>query len=301
MPWFRGNLHCHTTNSDGDASPAEVARFYKRAGFDFLCITDHNHLTRASEYGRRDPDFLAIPSSEYTGLREGFAHVNGLGLSGPFQPTRIQGVVQTLQQGVDQALSRGGVAMLNHPNWEWCFGAREMALVRGAHLFELYNGAHTSNNEGSPSRPGTEAMWDELLSRGIRLWGAGSDDCHSIGPPFSPFKDPPCSAWSVVQARQLSLPAILDSLKKGRFYASTRVELDSLKVTREGISLKIDAWNKMDYYTQFIGRRGKLLAEVEGPNPSYRFKGTEGYVRARVLSSDKHKAWTQPVFLEPAA
>jgi hypothetical protein len=298
MPWYRGNLHCHTTNSDGDSNPAEVAKIYKDAGFNFLCITDHNHLTLAPEYGPQDPSFLAIPSSEYTGLTERFAHVNGLGLSKPFAPTEIKGVLQTLQEGVDQAVAQGAVAMLNHPNWEWCYGAKEMAAIRGAQLFELYNGAHNSSNDGTPSRPSTEAMWDELLSQGIRLWGAGSDDCHSQKAPFSPFKDPPFSAWTVVQAKELSQDAILTALRQGQFYASTRIELNSLKADREGLHLEIDAWNQMDYYTRFIGRGGKLLAEVEGPAPSYRFKGDEGYVRANIFCSDKHRAWTQPVFLE---
>jgi len=55
MPWYRGNLHCHSTNSDGDSSPAFLAKFYKDAGFDFLCITDHNHLTLPRNAGRRIP------------------------------------------------------------------------------------------------------------------------------------------------------------------------------------------------------------------------------------------------------
>lgn len=297
MPWYRGNLHCHSSNSDGDTKPAEVARIYKQAGFDFLCITDHNYLTLASECGRRDSKFLLIPSSEYSGLAEKSTHVNGLGLSRPFEPTKVKGVVATLQEGVDQALERGAVAMLNHPNWEWNFGAREMAQVRGANLFELHNGAYNSNNEGAPGHPGTEAIWDELLSRGLRIWGAGSDDCHSHQEPFSPFKDLRFSAWTVVQARELSQKAILDSLRRGRFYASTLLELDSYRVTREGISIKIDAWPHLHYFTHFIGRGGRLLAEVEGASASYRFKGNEGYVRARIFCSDKHKAWTQPVFL----
>jgi hypothetical protein len=298
MPFYRGNLHVHTTNSDGDASPAEVAKFYKDAGFQFLCISDHNHLTLASEYGPADPSFLALPSSEYTGLVEGNTHVNGLGLLKPFEPTRVNGIVATLQEGVDQCNAQGAAAMLNHPNWEWNFGAKEMMQVKGAHLFELCNNSHTSMNEGSPGRPGLEAVWDEMLSQGHLIWGAGSDDCHSHKPPFSPFKDPPCSAWSVVQAGELSLAAIVNALKLGHFYISTRTEFKAMETTRQGISLEIDAWNTMHYYTRFSGRGGKLLAEVEGPKPSYRFKGDEGYVRAKVLCSDKHVAWTQPVFLD---
>ena len=40
-PWLRCALHAHTTNSDGEASPAALAAHYERAGYDVLCITDH--------------------------------------------------------------------------------------------------------------------------------------------------------------------------------------------------------------------------------------------------------------------
>jgi hypothetical protein len=42
---FRGQLHAHTTNSDGTQSPAGVVAAYKKAGYDFVAITDHNHNT----------------------------------------------------------------------------------------------------------------------------------------------------------------------------------------------------------------------------------------------------------------
>jgi predicted metal-dependent phosphoesterase TrpH len=34
--WFKGNLHTHTTLSDGDAPPDIVAAWYEQHGYDFL-------------------------------------------------------------------------------------------------------------------------------------------------------------------------------------------------------------------------------------------------------------------------
>ncbi|HEX3000373.1 MAG TPA: hypothetical protein VHR86_09090, partial [Armatimonadota bacterium] len=42
--WFRGQLHCHTYLSDGQAFPEQVAAIYKQRGYNFLAITDHNHF-----------------------------------------------------------------------------------------------------------------------------------------------------------------------------------------------------------------------------------------------------------------
>ena len=43
--WLRCQLHSHTVNSDGDASPAELVAHYADAGFDVLAITDHHFVT----------------------------------------------------------------------------------------------------------------------------------------------------------------------------------------------------------------------------------------------------------------
>jgi hypothetical protein len=41
MPLLRGNLHAHTTFSDGLRTPAGLVEEYERRGYDFLAITDH--------------------------------------------------------------------------------------------------------------------------------------------------------------------------------------------------------------------------------------------------------------------
>jgi hypothetical protein len=41
---LRGNLHAHTTFSDGVLSPHRLVEAYERLGYDFLAITDHDDL-----------------------------------------------------------------------------------------------------------------------------------------------------------------------------------------------------------------------------------------------------------------
>jgi hypothetical protein len=41
---LRGNLHAHTTFSDGALSPHRLVEAYERLGYDFLAITDHDDL-----------------------------------------------------------------------------------------------------------------------------------------------------------------------------------------------------------------------------------------------------------------
>ena len=38
--WLEGNTHTHTTNSDGDTAPVQVARWYKSTRYNFLVLSE---------------------------------------------------------------------------------------------------------------------------------------------------------------------------------------------------------------------------------------------------------------------
>ena len=67
--WYKGNLHTHTVNSDGDSTPHEVASWYREHGYQFLVLSDHNHLTDITGlnalHAAREK-FLLIPGEEVT-------------------------------------------------------------------------------------------------------------------------------------------------------------------------------------------------------------------------------------------
>ena len=68
--WWRGNTHTHTLWSDGDDFPEAVADWYKRNGYHFLAITDHNTLASAERWV---PIPARGPAREaYTKYRERF-------------------------------------------------------------------------------------------------------------------------------------------------------------------------------------------------------------------------------------
>lgn len=48
-PFLKGNLHAHSTVSDGRLTPSLLASCYKGHGYDFIAITDHNVF---SSYGQ---------------------------------------------------------------------------------------------------------------------------------------------------------------------------------------------------------------------------------------------------------
>ncbi len=48
--FYKGNLHTHTLWSDGDDYPEMVADWYKRHGYQFLALTDHNVLSESERW-----------------------------------------------------------------------------------------------------------------------------------------------------------------------------------------------------------------------------------------------------------
>jgi predicted metal-dependent phosphoesterase TrpH len=53
MPLLRGNLHAHTTFSDGVRTPQALVEEYEARGYDFLAITDHEDHENWVEPGYR--------------------------------------------------------------------------------------------------------------------------------------------------------------------------------------------------------------------------------------------------------
>ena len=117
LHWFKGNIHTHTNRSDGDSEPDVVVRWYRRNAYDFLVISDHNHLTlldHQAKSGRfRKP--LLIPGEEVSlNLNNGTGitavHVNGIGIKGFVEPIDAVDVVSTLQANIDAVRNAGGIA-----------------------------------------------------------------------------------------------------------------------------------------------------------------------------------------------
>ena len=48
--WYKGNLHMHTTLSDGKITPEEAYDIYWEKGYDFIAMTDHRKPSGVGVY-----------------------------------------------------------------------------------------------------------------------------------------------------------------------------------------------------------------------------------------------------------
>ena len=296
--WYKGNTHAHTTNSDGDSTPEEVVKWYRDNGYNFLVVTDHEHITPVAPlnnaFGKTD-EFLVISGQEITDSAGGKPqHVNALGIGTVTMPKKQTGSLQNLQANIDAAIALGGVPQINHPNFGWALTADTIAKTKGVMLFELFNGHFLVNNMGGGGSPSTEQIWDAVLSSGRLIYGTATDDVHTVRKLGDRASATPGHGWVMVRASELTPKGILDALTRGDFYASTGVELESYSADAKTVSVKVKEKRGSKYRIQFIGRNGKLLQEVPSNSAVHRFKRDEGYIRVKVLESNGTVAWTQP-------
>ena len=297
--WFKGNLHTHTLNSDGDSTPDEVVRWYREHGYDFLVLTDHNFITEVdglnAVQGARQVPGGARRRGHQPRRRQADSR-EWLRPRRLVDPPNASTVVTMVQGMVDGIRAASGVPSVNHPNFGWAISADELASVQRTKLFELYNGHPLVNNVGGGGVPGLEEVWDRLLSSGKLLYGIAVDDAHHFKRPWDPDRIVARSRVGLCAKRGARAAAAgrgpgargLLLVHRGRSRRGGRWRPNRLRVsvTQAGTS---------KYRIQFIGRGGRVLQEVAAAEGTYTFKGDEGYVRAKVLESNGAVAWTQPV------
>ena len=104
----RGAIHVHTRRSDGTGTVEEVAAAARRAGLQFVIITDHGDATRGSDVPVYRSGVLSIDAVEIS-TNEG--HVVALAL--PQSPYPLGGEVRDVLEDVRRM---GGMSIAAHPD-----------------------------------------------------------------------------------------------------------------------------------------------------------------------------------------
>lgn len=272
--WLRGNLHTHTTRSDGVLSPQETVQKYKALWYDFLMLSDHDTLGEPETLDSQG--MLLIRGNEITGDGSHLLHV-GATRKIPACPDR--------QQVIDAINADTGLAILCHPSWQEHYNhypyEQLLALTDYAGI-EILNGVCMSQ----PGEARATDKWDRLLSAGKRVWGYGNDDTHWL----NDYR----LAWTVVRARERSVPAILEALKNGSCYVSSGVEIQQVRCTGSVLHVFAPTAQAMAVYGDYGARLHYQLGnEVYFDVANL----ANSYVRVECYGSGGQMAWTQPIFI----
>jgi len=288
--FYKGNLHAHSTNSDGALTPEEVIRTYRDNGYDFVSITDHfmNKFDWpvTDTTNLRDEKFTTLLGAELHGggMENGeLWHIVANGLPEDFEPQHPN------EDGAEiaaRALHAGAFITVGHPAWNGVT-LKDIGKLEDFDAIEIYNHGHANDCD----RGNGWMIADTLATRGVRFSTTAADDAH--------FKHRPDTfgGWVHVKAESLDPDALLESLKEGKYYASTGPEIYNVEFTDDEIIIECSP-----AIAVFGGGRGSVRAFERGDGltkvrlPLAPF--LNAFCRITVLDEKGLRAWTSPIWLD---
>ncbi len=293
--WYKGNLHTHTTNSDGRKSPEDVIALYRAHGYDFLALTDH---WKRSETSMTDDGMLLLSGVEYNingaDIIKGVFHIVCIGAKGD---PASEWTEQTLTaQNVIHAIhAHGGLAILAHPAWSMNTVDQIMSL-EDIDATEIYNSV-----SGLPynCRPDSGIVIDQCAARGRALPCTAADDSHF-------YCGEECYSYIYVQADALTEDSLLDAIRAGRFYA-TQGPRFSITVTEDA-----DAHTKtvmvscaqpegaapiktVVFYTGSVWCSGRSVNGDTVTEASFVMQEKDRFVRVECIDTDGRRGFGTPI------
>ncbi|MFD1510602.1 PHP domain-containing protein [Lacimonas salitolerans] len=293
--FWRGNLHTHSTRSDGALDPAEVCRRYKAEGYDFIALTDHfvgcfgYPIVDTTAY--RTDGFTTLLGAElHSGAMENgeLWHILAVGLPPEFMPGNAPGFrpvagQETGPELAARARAAGAFVAIAHPQWSGMTLA-DARSIDAAHAVEIYN----HGCEVGAARPDGSALADLLLSEGRALTLCATDDAHFTEPDHF-------GGWVMVRAEQNSPELLLAALKAGEYYSTQGPELRG--ITLEGNVLTVASTAVLSVIVQGAGSAAQA---VHGQSMTLsrqrldRFQGSD-WIRVTVIDSAGRRAWSNPI------
>ena len=292
---FRGNLHGHSIHSDGRETTDEVVRFYREAGYDFTCLSDHLWTDRrfcaetVNDSSAFDSEaFITIISAEihcpgklYD--QDGLWHIVANGLPTDFA---VASQTETGPELVRRAVDAGAFVTIAHPEWYALTTEEARSLAEaGAHGVEIYN--HTSAI--GAARGGGIATLDQLANEGFRMHLTATDDSHMV--PEDGF-----GGWVMVAADALESNAIITALKAGAFYSSCGPDFTGIEVDGGQLHVTTSPVNRI-----ILAGSGHRAWKEQGAgltSASFDLDQVDvEYIRLVITDADGHDAWSNIFWL----
>lgn len=296
--FYRGNLHTHSTRSDGAIDPQEVCRRYRAEGYDFIALTDHfvglfdYPITDTSDF--RKEGFTTIFGAElHTGTMENghLWHLLAVGLPSDFAPPdaphfRPVNGSESAASIAQRARDVGAFVAIAHPHWSGLTEA-DARSITAAHAVEIYNHGCVVNNDRGEGL----LTLEHLLNEGRHLNLIATDDAHFKSPDYF-------GGWVMVKAEGNTPEALLEALKSGAYYSSTGPEIRDIRIT--GTSVEVDCTAVVSILVQGHGSqmtylRGETM--TTGHLSLERLAGSS-WIRITVIDRAGKRAWSNPIWID---
>jgi hypothetical protein len=189
-----------------------------------------------------------------------------------------------LQPYLDEIHRNNNLTIYCHPGWSTT-AAEEFEHLKGNIAMEVWN-SHCAKFYDSDN---DALYWDQLLRKGIRIWGVATDDTHGY--------DAICEGWVRVNAEK-NVKSVLKALEEGAFYASCGPEIYDFYVEDNKAVIKCSPVKRIRFHygyspNEVLIAKDELLTSGEG-----RITDAYTYIRASVVDEQGRIAWTNPIYLK---
>lgn len=294
--FWRGNLHTHSTLSDGVLSPEAVVEAYKAAGYDFMMLSEH-FLDRfswpiADTRRLRSNRFTTLIGAElhapHTSVGE-LWHIVAAGLPLDFP------ACEPAETGVDvarRAVAAGAFVGIAHPAWSQ-LTIEDGRAIDCAHAVEIYNhGCAVDCDRGDGWY-----LLDQLLNEGRHLTAFATDDAHFA-------TEDHFGGWVHVKSDSLDPEALLEALKRGHYYSSQGPVIHTMNLSGTELSVECSPVNTIVVAcgnSRTVHRAGRAITsatlDLENLKQSWLpLKKDSPWFRLTVIDQGGRRAWTNPVW-----
>ena len=298
--FWRGNLHTHSTLSDGALAPEQVIAAYQRARYDFVQLSEH-FMARfnwpiADTRRWRSNNFTTLIGAELhapaTTIGE-LWHILATGLPLDFAPPAPE---ETGPQLAARASAQGAFVAIAHPAWSQLTIEDGRALA-GVDAVEIYNhGGAVENDRGDGFY-----LMDPLLSEGRGLTGVATDDAH-----FSHGEHDAFGGFVEVKAESLEPAALLRALKAGDFYSSQGPRIDDLSISAGECRVDCSPARAITLVTgtsRALVRVGQQIThatfDLTDLAQTARAPGAKAaWARVTIIDAGGRRAWANPIWLD---
>lgn len=274
--WLPGTLHAHGDRTGGQRANQDVLDDYARRGYGFVMIAEHNVYTLDADYAKLSTHgMVMLPGCELT---------DGPHLLHVMPKRELIGLQANTQTALDAAAGDGALMVAAHPSWDEHFDhipVSQMLQWRGLTGLEVYNGLI----QKLPGSAYAVDKWDRLLSAGQHVWAFADDDSFIA-------KDVQIG-WNVAWVKNHTAGDVVDALRRGRFYASSGVEVSTITV--EGMTVRVETRNASRI--NVVGPHGVRLHSVNDRVLEYTVPSDKAFVRIEANAGADVWAWLQPFWV----
>ncbi len=295
--FWRGNLHTHSTRSDGVLKPEEVCRRYRAEGYDFLALTDHF----VGAYGYPIVDTVPFRTNSFTTilgaelhsgpmLNGELWHILAVGLPPDFAPPaspdfRVHPGMETGSDLAARARAAGAFVAVAHPQWSGLTLA-DARSIEAAHAVEIYNHGCWAGCD----RADGFGIADLLLTEGRRMSLCATDDAH--------FHEPDhFGGWVMVKAEENDPDALVTALKAGNYYSSQGPEIRSVAITGKTVEVECSAAVSVIIQGAGTGARATHGNSMTRATVSRERLNSSPWLRVTVVDAAGKRAWSQPYWV----